>query len=105
MHPDSARTTDPAAYQESVQPSPFPYLVRLMVLCGRIANALNGRRGRSRTLVGPTMNPGLLGDLQGQLVQFYEELPAGLKWSVEAFQHQEARGHGVCIYFGFVCQS
>ncbi|KAL1701151.1 fungal-specific transcription factor domain-containing protein [Schizophyllum commune] len=94
MHPDSARTTDPAAYQEPVQPSPFPYLVRLMVLCGRIANALNGRRGRSRTLVGPTMNPGLLGDLQGQLVQFYEELPAGLKWSVEAFQHQEARGHG-----------
>ncbi|KAL1743827.1 fungal-specific transcription factor domain-containing protein [Schizophyllum fasciatum] len=94
MHPDSARTTDPAAHQEPVQPTPFPYLVRLMVLCGRIANALNGRRGRSRTLVGPTTNPGLLGDLQGQLVQFYEELPAGMKWSVEAFQHQEARGHG-----------
>ncbi|KIY44665.1 hypothetical protein FISHEDRAFT_67380 [Fistulina hepatica ATCC 64428] len=96
MTPDSARNTDPAALQEPVQPTAFPLLVRLMVLCGRIGNVLNGRRGRSRTLVGPTLStsPNVLGELQQQLVQFYSDLSEPMKWSVEAFQRQEARGHG-----------
>ncbi len=67
-----------------------------MVLCGRIANVLNGRRGRLRTLVGPS-EPSfdLLSGLQGQLVQFYADLPEEMKWSVENFRKQEARNHGV----------
>ncbi|TRM66722.1 fungal-specific transcription factor domain-containing protein [Schizophyllum amplum] len=89
----AAHMNGSSAHQDSA-PKPFPHLVKLMVLCGRIANALNGRRGRSRTLVGPSVNAGVLGDLQGQLVQFYADLPVGMKWSVDAFQQQEARGYG-----------
>ncbi|KAJ7736742.1 fungal-specific transcription factor domain-containing protein [Mycena maculata] len=93
--PDPARSNDPAAANEQPQPTPFVYLVRLMVLCGRIANVLNGRRGRLRTLVGPSVtSPDVLRGLQTQLVQFYAELPDSMKWSVEAFKHQEARGYG-----------
>lgn len=67
-----------------------------MVLIGRISSALNGQRGRSRTLVGTAeMGPEVLGGLQTQLVQFYASLPESMKWSVENFKHQEARGHGV----------
>lgn len=97
LTPDPARTNEPTAFQEPVQPNAFSYLVRLMVLCGRIANVLNGRRGKARTLVGPTpmVNTNLLGELQNQLVQFYADLPDGMKWSVEVFQLQESRGHGV----------
>ncbi|KAJ6590571.1 fungal-specific transcription factor domain-containing protein [Mycena vulgaris] len=93
--PDPARTNDPAAANEQPQPTPFVHLVRLMVLCGRIANVLNGRRGRLRTLVGPTTtSPEVLRGLQTQLVQFYADLPDPMKWSVDAFKHQEARGYG-----------
>ncbi|KAJ7675429.1 fungal-specific transcription factor domain-containing protein [Mycena rosella] len=93
--PDPARTNDPAAANEQPQPTPFVHLVRLMVLCGRIASVLNGRRGRLRTLVGPTTSsPEVLRGLQTQLVQFYADLPEPMKWSVEAFKHQEARGYG-----------
>ena len=67
-----------------------------MVLCGRIANVLNGRRGRACTLVAPSEpNYELLNTLQTQLVQYYSGLPDPMKWSVEAFKHQEGRGHGV----------
>ncbi|KAG7442224.1 uncharacterized protein BT62DRAFT_974006 [Guyanagaster necrorhizus] len=91
--PDPAsRTGDPP---EKMQPSPFQHWVRLMVLCGRIANVLNGRRGRLRTLVGPSEpSVDLLSGLQGQLVQFYADLPEEMKWSVENFRRQEARNHG-----------
>ncbi|KAK1222253.1 hypothetical protein PQX77_014886 [Marasmius sp. AFHP31] len=94
--PDPSRTNDPAAMNEEIQPVPFQHLVRLLVLCGRIANVLNGRRGRIRTLVGPGAANGaeVLSGLQAQLVQFYAELPEEMKWSVEAFKRQEARGHG-----------
>ncbi|KAL0572139.1 hypothetical protein V5O48_009817 [Marasmius crinis-equi] len=94
--PDPARTNDPTAIAEEVEPVPFQHLVRLLVLCGRIANVLNGRRGRTRTLVGPGAANGseVLSGLQEQLVQFYAELPEEMKWSVEAFKRQEARGHG-----------
>ncbi|KAJ7119557.1 fungal-specific transcription factor domain-containing protein [Mycena epipterygia] len=93
--PDPARTNDPSAANETPQPTPFVHLVRLMVLCGRIANVLNGRRGRLRTLVGSTVSsPDVLRGLQTQLVQFYADLPDPMKWSVEAFKHQEARGYG-----------
>ncbi|KAK0447392.1 fungal-specific transcription factor domain-containing protein [Desarmillaria tabescens] len=80
---------------EEIQPIPFQHWVRLMVLCGRIANVLNGRRGRLRTLVGPSEpSVDLLSGLQGQLVQFYADLPGEMKWSVENFRKQEARNHG-----------
>ncbi|KDR72893.1 hypothetical protein GALMADRAFT_252220 [Galerina marginata CBS 339.88] len=80
---------------EMPQPTPFTHIVRLMVLCGRIANVLNGRRGRPSTLVGPSEpNTELLNALQTQLVQFYSQLPEPMKWSVDAFKHQEARNHG-----------
>ncbi|ESK95418.1 pathway-specific nitrogen regulator [Moniliophthora roreri MCA 2997] len=94
--PDPARTNDPTALGEEVQPVPFQYLVRLLVICGRIASVLNGRRGRLRTLVGPGAASGMevLSGLQAQLVQFYAELPEEMKWSVEDFKRQEARGHG-----------
>lgn len=38
---------------------------------------------------------GVLSGLQRELVQFYSGLPHGMKWSAEAFKHQEERGHGV----------
>lgn len=62
---------------------------------------LNGRRGRTRTLVGlggkPPVEDGrsVLSELQRELVQFYSELPVGMKWSAEAFKRQDGRGYGV----------
>lgn len=59
---------------------------------------LNGRRGQQRTLAtGPdaSMSPEVLKGLQAELVRFYAELPDAMKWSVDAFKAQEARGHGV----------
>lgn len=103
LTPDPARTNEPAAHQEPVQPNTFAHLVRLMVLCGRIGNVLNGRRGRARTLVaGHQDEAGVLQNLQTQLVQFYAELPSGMKWSVDAFRHQESRGHGVRSFLLFL---
>ncbi|THU79795.1 hypothetical protein K435DRAFT_810413 [Dendrothele bispora CBS 962.96] len=90
-------------------PAEMPPTVRLMVLCGRIANVLNGRRGRTRTLVGPYQGfsagvaadasgngagVDVLAELQTQLVQYYADLPEEMKWTVDAFRCQEARGHG-----------
>ncbi|KAJ7641467.1 fungal-specific transcription factor domain-containing protein [Roridomyces roridus] len=94
--PDPARTNDPMAATEIPQPTPFVQIVRLMVLCGRIANVLNGQRSRPRTLVGPgsVTSPEVLRGLQTQLVQFYADLPEPMKWSVDAFKYQEERGHG-----------
>lgn len=71
-----------------------------MVICGRIAAVLNGRRGRARTLVGMEKQSGdngrsVLNELQRELVQFYSELPIEMKWSAEAFKRQDARGYGV----------
>ncbi|KAL5513453.1 hypothetical protein ACEPAH_3852 [Sanghuangporus vaninii] len=92
--PDPARNTD-LSLHEPVEPIPFVYLVRAMVLVGRISSALNGQRGRSRTLVGVAeVGPDVLSGLQSQLVQFYASLPDSMKWSVDNFKHQEARGHG-----------
>ena len=69
-----------------------------MVLCGRISTVLNGQRGRPRTLIGRNdVGPQVLIELQSQLVQFYAGLPESMKWSVENFKHQEARGHGVSV--------
>ena len=94
--PDPARNIDRNAAHEPIEPVPFQYLVRAMVLCGRIATVLNGRRGRPRTLTGPTeAGPHVLSGLQTQLVQFYSNLPDSMKWSVDNFKHQEGRGHGV----------
>ncbi|KAH8827215.1 fungal-specific transcription factor domain-containing protein [Flagelloscypha sp. PMI_526] len=95
MYPDPAGRKPPSGSHARVEPCAFPALARLMVLCGRIANVLNGRRGRTRTLVGPTpADPQMLSGLQRQLVQFYSELPVSLRWSVDTFKQQEARGHG-----------
>ncbi|KAF5335620.1 hypothetical protein D9758_014788 [Tetrapyrgos nigripes] len=36
----------------------------------------------------------ILAELQAQLVQYYAELPEAMRWTVDAFRCQEARGHG-----------
>lgn len=77
------------------QPVPFVQLVKLMVLVGRISNILNGRQGKYRPLArsrGPS--PTELRELQGQLVEFYRNMPIDLAWSVEALQKFESRGLG-----------
>lgn len=93
--PDPARNTlaDP---MELVEPVPFVQLVKLMIICGRISNVLNGRRGRARTLVS-TKEPlaEQLGELQVRLVRFISGLPPSLQWSVDNFKRQHARGHAV----------
>nr|XP_019007903.1 pathway-specific nitrogen regulator [Kwoniella pini CBS 10737]OCF46684.1 pathway-specific nitrogen regulator [Kwoniella pini CBS 10737] len=91
--PDPSRNL-PESKEEEIEPIPFVQLVKLMIICGRISNVLNGRRGRSRTLVNSTEPlPELLADLQLRLVQFYSNLPESLKWSAENFKHQHLRGH------------
>lgn len=92
--PDPARNT-PQFAPEAIQPVPFVYLTRLMIICGRISNVLNGRRGRARTLV--TTDEPLaqqLAELQAHLVKFYASLPDQMRWSAENFKYQHARGHG-----------
>lgn len=92
--PDPARNT-PQFPPEPVQPVPFVYLTRLMIICGRISNVLNGRRGRARTLVA-TDEPlaQQLAELQAHLVKFYASLPDQMRWSADNFKYQQGRGHG-----------
>ncbi|BEI92189.1 uncharacterized protein CcaverHIS019_0410090 [Cutaneotrichosporon cavernicola] len=92
--PDPARNT-PQFMPEAIQPVPFVYLTRLMIICGRISNVLNGRRGRARTLVS-TDEPLVqqLAELQAHLVKFYASLPEQMRWSADNFKHQHGRGHG-----------
>lgn len=95
--PDPARNTSMYPV-EAVEPVPFVQLTKLMILCGRISNVLNGRRGRVRTLV-CTKEPlaEQLADLQLRLVQFVSGLPTSLQWSADNFKHQQSRGHGVRV--------
>ncbi|KAG6815881.1 hypothetical protein H0H87_010523 [Tephrocybe sp. NHM501043] len=93
--PDSARA-GPGDPDELPQPTPFVHMVRLMVLCGQITTVLAGCRGEPRTFLPRNGEDSLakLRGLQEELVQFYAGLPDAMKWSVDAFKHQEARGHG-----------
>ncbi|KAK8850556.1 hypothetical protein IAR55_004474 [Kwoniella newhampshirensis] len=91
--PDPARNL-PDSPLEQTEPVPFVQLVKLMIICGRISNVLNGRRGRARTLVNTTEPlPELLSELQIRLVNFYSNLPESLRWSADTFKHQHRRGH------------
>ncbi|RSH84095.1 hypothetical protein EHS25_005340 [Saitozyma podzolica] len=93
LSPDPARNTNEHPI-ELVEPVPFVYFVRLMIIVGRISNVLNGRRGKPRTLVTtPELESGLLDDLQVRLVQFFSTLPESLRWSADNFKHQHERGH------------
>ncbi|KAK4685515.1 hypothetical protein P7C73_g4633, partial [Tremellales sp. Uapishka_1] len=93
--PDPSRNT-PTDVLEAVEPIPFVQIVKLMIICGRISNVLNGRRGRARTLVNTVEPlPELLAELQTRLVQFYNGLPESMRWSIDNFKHQQNRGHGV----------
>lgn len=96
--PDPSRDcpTHPTfAPNEVIQPVPFVYLVRLMIVTARIANVLNGRRGRARTLVAADKPLGeRLVELQARLVAFYAALPDTMRWSADNFKLQHARGHG-----------
>ena len=80
-----------------VEPVPFAFLVRLMVICGRLANTLNGRRGRPTTLLNQSEMPlaAQLKQLQGELSIFLLELPANLGWSIENLRTHHTRNHGV----------
>ncbi|WWD07292.1 hypothetical protein V865_005389 [Kwoniella europaea PYCC6329] len=92
--PDPSRNL-PTLPVEPLEPVPFVQLVKLMIICGRISNVLNGRRGKSRTLVSSVEPlPELLADLKIRLIQFYSNLPESLKWSADNFKHQHNRGHG-----------
>jgi len=78
--PDPARNV-PGTMEEVVEPVPFVQLTKLMIICGRISNVLNGRRGRVRTLVSsaePLVEQ--LAELQLRLVQFVSTLPDTLKY-------------------------
>lgn len=95
LFPDPARNTNEHP-MELVEPVPFVYFVRLMIIVGRISNVLNGRRGKPRTLVTtPELESGLLDDLQVRLVQFFSTLPESLRWLADNFKHQHERGHSV----------
>lgn len=93
--PDPARNAGNAP-PEVVQPVPFVQLVKLMIICGRISDVLNGRRGKARTLI-TSIEPlsEQLGQLQARLVQFVAGLPESLKWTASNFKHHQGRGHGV----------
>lgn len=104
MYPISARDTAMDVI-EPVEPVPFVYFVRLMVIVGRISNVLNGRRGKPRTLVSIPDSQNLLeqlSDLQIILIQFFSTLPESLRWSSQTFQVQHARGHGVSRLSSFL---
>jgi hypothetical protein len=108
--PDPSRN-GPENAQEVVEPVPYVQIVKLMIICGRISNVLNGRRGRARTLVDTVEPlPEVLIGLQERLLEFYSGLPESLKWSGDNFKHQEARGHGVscgvfrCWYIGNISE-
>ena len=95
--PDAARDlVDDDGPIEPVEPVPFVQLVKLMLICGRISNLVNGRRGRARTLLS-SIQPlaDQLQELQTDLVRFFDELPMSLQWGAENLKHQVNRGHGV----------
>ena len=93
--PDPARDTATDSI-EPIEPVPFVYLTRLMVLVGRISNILNVRRGSTFHLANPNQPPAYdLKELQANVMTFLRELPKSLQWSIDNLRHQKERGHGV----------
>lgn len=112
-------------------PSPFVWVVKLMVICGRIAyvhlhplsscpfgflpmlpsdfyaqldsNLLNGSRGRARTFVSPeAASTQELKSLQTELVGFYSRIPPSMVWSVDNFKNQAQQERGG-VFLMFHC--
>ncbi|KAI9342041.1 putative pathway-specific nitrogen regulator [Zopfochytrium polystomum] len=77
---------------------PFPYVVRLMVLCGRLSDALNGlRRGLVAGSLPDSDRTRLVEAakaVQIDLLHFYETLPLDLAWSTENFKIQAGACQG-----------
>jgi hypothetical protein len=95
LFPDPARDI-PSLPMEMVEPVPFVYLTRLMVICGRVGDLLNVRRGPAFHLAKPVARPTEgLRELQTDVLDFFQELPEPMKWSVDRLKHQHLRGHGV----------
>jgi hypothetical protein len=96
--PDPARDI-PSLPMEMVEPVPFVYLTRLMVICGRVGDLLNVRRGPAFHLARPVARSTEgLRELQANVLDFFRELPEPMRWSVDHLKHQHLRGHGVSQY-------
>ncbi|KIY64083.1 hypothetical protein CYLTODRAFT_425553 [Cylindrobasidium torrendii FP15055 ss-10] len=97
--PTAQDILEPGEYPPTT-PSPFPSVVKLFSVAGRISNILNESRGALRTLVQPAAyNPEILELLQARLVQFLSSLPQDLVWSVDNFRAQSAIHQGGMFLF------
>lgn len=121
----------PGTENDPPLPSPFVWVVKLMVICGRIAyvqprlssfcpfdfllmllfdccllldrNLLNGSRGRARTFVSPeAASTQELKSLQTELVGFYSRIPPSMVWSVDNFKNQAQQERGG-VFLMFHC--
>ena len=93
--PDPARNLSDDKL-EMVEPVPFVYFTRLMVICGGISDLLNGRWGCARTLI-ESAEPvaANFGDLLVKMTNFLSRLPPSMQWSGLNLKHHNDRGHGV----------
>ncbi len=87
-----------------VVPEPFSRLVRLMVICGRISDLLNGSRGAPRTFgsAPPADLAERVESLQQELSDYYKNLPDSLMWSASNFKSWIMRNKGGVSKFAFV---
>lgn len=97
MYPDPAKdTVENDLDALIVQPAPFVYFVRLMIICGRISDALNRRSVTLTVADNAIVTPhSRLHEHQMALLQFVANLPLTLQWSSEALAYHIQRGHGV----------
>lgn len=86
----------PEGTDTTPRPSPFVALVKLMVICGRMSDVLNGNRGAPRTFM-PSPPPHLrekITAVQDDLEAFYNNLPPALQWSAATYKHFVSIGQG-----------
>ncbi|KAJ1563897.1 hypothetical protein HK405_000372, partial [Cladochytrium tenue] len=90
---------DDAAALAARPRQPFPYAVRLMVLCGRLSDALNSLRG---AVVGDGVLPVVVRRrfvdattaIQRDLQAFYASLPPDVAWTTDNFKRQASACQG-----------
>lgn len=90
---------EPDPYFEVIPgPEGFTYLIKLLRICGAIADTLNTNRSRKlafQPLSKTDDSASVLSDLQTHLLAFYVELPQHMLWSADNYKARVERNTGV----------
>ncbi|KAK5138519.1 hypothetical protein LTR08_000106 [Meristemomyces frigidus] len=98
---DAPNNPEPADPHSSSWPAPFPALIRIVHLYGRVADLLNTIKEPSDITA---ETPKRLAAMESQVTHFYQHLPIRLHFDAVNFQHYMKAGQGtnfILLHFWF----